>query len=65
MSRKDFELIARVVSNITNWNARRTAANLFATEIAYTNPRFDRGRFMEACGCTKIATDLPLLNAAE
>jgi hypothetical protein len=54
MTRKDFELIARVIK------AQRAPHNDSATldeltrEFAYaleeTNPRFDTHRFIEACG---------------
>lgn len=57
MTKKDFELIARVLSD-----ARELAADnddlilldmvgrRFAAELATTNPRFDGHRFMEAAG---------------
>jgi hypothetical protein len=37
MTRNDFEIIARTISKISNSNARRTAADLFAVELAYIN----------------------------
>lgn len=50
MSRKDFELIASVVSRVTNVTNRRFLAEEFANELQHTNPQFKRQRFIEACG---------------
>ena len=57
MSKKDYELIARVLSADTptlgHWQAqqyRRETAARFAAELAATNPRFNRARFLTACG---------------
>ena len=61
MTKKDFELIARVLSytasiNDTDSEASRVArctvthiANRFADELAKTSPRFERKRFFAAC----------------
>lgn len=56
MSKKDFELIARVLdgqrarSNTSElWRLDETA-RAFASELASTNPRFDRAHFLRACG---------------
>ncbi len=59
MTRKDFELIARVVSNITNTTSRRGVAEAFASELSATNPRFNRARFLDACGV--LSERLPLM----
>lgn len=66
MTRKDYELIARVVSqvepNVTvtrycgddvdrpHVTMRDRLAHAFADELAAENPRFDRARFLKACG---------------
>lgn len=59
MTRRDFELIASVVreTELTAGNAsypdcevaRGQLARAFAAELAATNPRFDRERFLRAC----------------
>lgn len=49
MTRRDFVLIAEVVANIDNADVRRSVALDFATELASTNGRFDRLRFLRAC----------------
>ena len=50
MSRKDYELIARIISNLPlNRNDRWQVAQRFAKELAQGNPRFDAGRFLAAC----------------
>lgn len=50
MSRKDFELIARVLrANSSETVVRETLALDFADELAATNGRFDRQRFLAAC----------------
>lgn len=56
MTRKDFELIARVVRTISNEDARLEAAQQFAVALAATNSRFNIARFIEACGITYTAT---------
>lgn len=52
MTRKDFQLIADVIA--TSWHAsaesRRDMANDFADALENTNDRFDRERFLAACG---------------
>jgi hypothetical protein len=55
MSKKDYELIARVLRESRALSttsgkcyARELAAD-FAAELAATNPRFDRERFIAAC----------------
>lgn len=55
MTRKDFELIAKVLResksiNAAAWSAsvRAVLAVEFADALAETNPAFDRSRFIEA-----------------
>jgi len=60
MTRKDYEKIAAVFADYKryseNWNSafRMTAIREFAPRIcdmlAQDNPRFDRARFLKACG---------------
>ena len=66
MSKKDFELIARVLKRcradseyhtaLSGPQRRAAVASIdnasidFADELAATNPRFDRERFLRACG---------------
>ena len=56
MTKKDFELIAAVLAAVSNTahsnaaNALRDVADEFARVLGRTNPRFDRERFLKACG---------------
>jgi len=60
MTKKDFELIAKVIKDLAQDQKERgafannpdleTVANWFALELEETNPRFDRARFVDACG---------------
>lgn len=57
MTRRDFELIAEVIAdqNPGSVNPPLTAhlyelAENFANRLQGANPRFDRARFMAACG---------------
>ena len=53
MTRKDFELIARVLKNsdeVLDDYAREALADMFTAELVATNPNFDRDRFLKACG---------------
>lgn len=52
MTRKDFELIARTIKLLPDGPARRETARLFADALTNTNPRFNRLRFLHACGLT-------------
>lgn len=51
MTRQHFELIARVLReapvDIVGWHI---LVQRFADELAAENPRFDRERFLRACG---------------
>jgi hypothetical protein len=56
MSRRNFNLIARVLLEQRDratvaelWRLDETA-RAFAVELRATNPRFDRQRFLTACG---------------
>ena len=54
MTRKDYELIAKVFKNAQELTTERAGvgvtAYLLANELAQDNPRFDRARFLSACG---------------
>lgn len=53
MTRKDFELIAEAIKQITANDYpqdRADKAQLFARVLATTNPAFNPSRFLTACG---------------
>ena len=58
MTKKDFQLIAGVLSSLCTDAAqcfddeadRRAIAQRFADALGDTNPRFDRAKFLDACG---------------
>ena len=58
MTRKDFELIAKVIkesgttldSDPAYIDAIADVADRFAIKLRLSNPRFDRAKFMVACG---------------
>jgi hypothetical protein len=60
MTKKDFELIAKVISDLVQDQKERgafannpdlhTVAEWFADELEEINPRFDRVKFRDACG---------------
>lgn len=53
MTRKDFEMIASVIKEITADDYAKDKADkaeLFARVLATTNPRFNRDLFLKACG---------------
>ena len=54
MTRKDYQLIAEVLNYsldaIIDDMALKALASNFADELALDNPRFDRARFLAACG---------------
>lgn len=53
MTKRDFELIARVLKTWRDdFGAKRAlgVAQDFADELQGTNPQFDRARFLKACG---------------
>lgn len=65
MTKKDFELIARILNkNITDTNPKMTQikytgnqistamAMQFADVLQKANPQFDRTKFLKACGTT-------------
>jgi hypothetical protein len=54
MTRKDYELIASILrdslDNIVDDMAHEALSDVFAEELENTNPRFNRERFLRACG---------------
>ena len=55
MTRKDFEAIASAIRTAVGvdsaWtDAAESIASELADYLATTNPRFDRARFLKACG---------------
>ena len=60
MSRKDFELIAQTIRQLLpNYSSNSEQYMLFvvadelATALSRTNPRFNKARFLAACGVIK------------
>lgn len=53
MTKKDFELIARVVRTITCRETRAAVCGAFSKLLEQDNPSFDRLRFAEACDALK------------
>jgi hypothetical protein len=55
MQRRHYELIAEVIAtapfvSVRGPLDRDTLAQHFADRLAQTNPKFDRARFLRACG---------------
>lgn len=52
MEHRHFAVVASIVENLGFLDAaqRKAVAYRFATELASTNPRFNRTRFLRACG---------------
>jgi len=50
MTRKHFEIVARVVSRISDAKTRQTVAQSFGAEFETVNSNFDLARFLKACG---------------
>ena len=58
MTRKDFELIAKVVANTLSTvteDSRQCLALDFAAQLGKTNTRFDQVRFVKACLSNELA----------
>lgn len=54
LTQKHFEFMARIIAALDVGDAvRRDVATRFAAELWCTNPRFDRARFVAACGVAK------------
>lgn len=54
MTKKDYELIARVIKAICdrdiNLRTKRFIANVFCYELSFDNPSFNAEKFGKACG---------------
>jgi len=50
MTRKDYELIAGIVSTIPDDKVRHDVAYQFACKLRFANHRFDPDTFYRACG---------------
>lgn len=53
MQHRHFAVIAGIIAGMQgDWSKQAHAhiAHRFANELASTNPRFDRARFLKACG---------------
>jgi hypothetical protein len=61
MTKKDYELIAAAINlvgyaNVSNEAAQTTLnklARLLAEQLGNDNPRFNRDKFLQACGITQ------------
>jgi len=50
MTRKDYIMIAEVFAHSAGDDLAKFLASNLADKLAEDNPRFDRARFLEACG---------------
>jgi len=55
MTKKDYELVASVIYSLylghDNWmRSGEQVASRFADKLAERNPKFNRSKFLEACG---------------
>ena len=52
MTKKDYAIIAKAIANTYDISdiGRASVANEIARALAADNPRFDRNRFLTACG---------------
>jgi hypothetical protein len=51
MSRKHYQAIAAALRNIPDRTTRQSVVAELLPVLKRDNPRFDTGRFIEACGC--------------
>jgi hypothetical protein len=56
MTRKDYQLIASVISRLPDDGTRETAAIMFAKELQNENSRFKSNYFFKACLLTENPT---------
>jgi len=49
MTRKDYILISKIISEVKDDNTRDQLALDFSVKLKQDNPRFDTSRFVEAC----------------
>ena len=50
-TKKDFECTAALINAAVNGVAPEHLATMAAAKFAKDNPRFDKDKFLEACGC--------------
>lgn len=50
MEHRHFATIAAILRDMPELETHYGRARYFATQLAKTNPRFDRARFLRACG---------------
>lgn len=50
MEKRNFEIIARAFATCANGATKATIASQIADALERTNPRFDRFKFLHACG---------------
>lgn len=50
MTKKDFEVLAAALSQVSDVRQRRAIAYTMAIYLEHTYPRFKTARFIEACG---------------
>ena len=55
MTKNDFELVADVIKSMPGFapslrDQKASCAQAFAARLTLINPRFDRERFLKACG---------------
>jgi len=50
-TKKDFEFTAALINAAVNGVAPEHLATMAAAKFAKDNPRFDKDKFLEACGC--------------
>lgn len=49
MTRKDYKIIADIIRQIPDTKKRFDVALYAVEKLRYTNPAFDRHKFMDAC----------------
>ena len=50
MTKKHFQIIAQAIQGIQDTKARKIAAHAMADRLGQANTRFDKPRFLKACG---------------
>lgn len=50
MEHRHFATIADIIARYPAKSQRDYIAKFFASELSFTNPKFDRARFLRACG---------------
>ena len=61
MSRKDYIRSARIIAHIADEKIRHYVATEFADMFQWDNPRFNRDRFLRACGLEEQHAGLMLV----